>query len=579
MIPVPSDKKKVLRLALDLVEECRHSAGIRAAHYRTINQITNTGRNDGTKSLINMMYQHLDRTASHLYSPIDLRFVLKFENEYPPEWTERGKVVARKITDDFKKDNTDMLFGQGVFEALKWGSCILKQWVEEEGAEKKATYPASLIMPWQFGVYREDVNSLDRQQAMVETSALTLPEVWRRIYHLPDARDLYRRVQANASRGKGQADDARSFFHQVLSTSVLSTTGVNPARPPPGGIVALSADPQYTTMGPEIAVDMAKFHEIWVQDEEDYVTIQLIEPDILIAPLYKKCNLLVPGESKSRLHPYTLIQPNVTTNYLWGRTELFDLMEPQGLLSRWCDDIERLFGLQIDKILAFMGFDGVTDETYDQMRGAGYFKGDMGATVSDLTPKFPPEAIPMVKLVMEVINLIGGFPPLMQGQGEQGVRSSVHANTLLKTGSPTLRDRSLLVERQIAAAADLRLSLMEIKDPRKSWTKGDNIKSMNETAFLLADIPEDRRVSVDSHSSSPIFADDHQQLTAFGVKAGFIDGHEAIDDLPFPNKDRKHQRLRQKEEKQAAQMKQIMESKPEVADALLKKQLGAGGRR
>lgn len=330
----------------------------------------------------------------------------------------------------------------------------------------------------------------------------------------------------------------------------------------------LNNDPNYAIVGPDIAVDMIRMHELWVQDEKDYTTIQIIEPDIMIAPRFKRSNLLIPGDNHSMLHPYTLIQPNEVQGYIWGRSEVVDLIEPQGLLSTWCDDIKRLFGLQIDKILGFAGFDGLTDETYDQMRGAGYFNGPPGATINDLTPKFPPESLPMLQFVIQIMDQLGGFDGALSGKGEPGVRAGSHAQMLLKTASPRLRDRSLLVERQCASAADLRLSIMEAKDARNYWVDGSTMETIEKSTFQLGDLPDDRRVSVDSHSSSPIFADDHTQLIGQGLSLGIIDGEYAIDHLPFPEKDKAKTSLREKQAREADLIKQHPE--------LLEKMVGGG---
>lgn len=557
MFELPSDKRKLLKVSLDLVDACTGSRGTRAAYCRQINSMVETGREDGTRSLINMLHIHLDRLASHLFSPTDLRFTIDFENHYPKNILERGEVAANILTRSWERNNIDMTFARGVFEAGKYGACILKQTVQMEGPEEAPVYYKRLVMPWQFGVYREDENELSKQTAMCETVYLTMQEVWRRIYHLPDAEKLLNRIKANSSSSQSN-DEPSSFFHQVLSTSTLNTGPQS--TPQPGGIVQLNNDPNYAIMGPQVDVPMAKMHELWVQDGDDYTTIQLIEPDILIAPLYKKANLLIPGNSHSGLFPYTLIQMNETSGYFWGRPEITDLVEPQGLLSTWADDIRRLFSLQIDKLPGFQGYDGLTEDIYDNMRGSGFLSTPPGATITDLTPKFPPEAIAMLNKVQEIINTLGGFSDQMQGKGEQGVRAGVHASTLLKTGSAMHRDRSLLIERQCASAADLHLSIMEAKDGRNYWTHGDNLEVVEKSKFLLSDLPEDRRVSIDSHSSSPIFADDHQQLVAFGIKAGFIDGHTAIDMLPLPMKELLHARLKEKEEKQA----KLIQEHPEL---------------
>ena len=356
----------------------------------------------------------------------------------------------------------------------------------------------------------------------------------------------------------------------MLSTSQLNTGVQGMTRPIPGGIVQLNNDPNYSIMGPVIAADLVQMHELWVKDEHDYVTIQLIEPDILVAPLFKRSNLLI---KDSGIQPYTLIQPNEVTNWFWGRSELVDLIEPQALLSSWADDVKRLFGLQVDKVLAFIGETGIKDEMYAQFRAAGYMGLPQGSTIQDLTPKFPPEAMPMLKFLIDTINIIGRTPPVLQGQGEQGVRAGSHAETLVKTASPTLRDRALLVERQCATAGDLTLAIKEAKDESFYWTKADDpIKDVEDTKFLLADLPDDWQVTVDSHSASPIFSNENQQLIFALRKTGDVDGAYVIDNMPIPNKDAAKAALREREKKQA----EMFQQHPELLQAVLHKQFTGG---
>jgi hypothetical protein len=311
-----------------------------------------------------------------------------------------------------------------------------------------------------------------------------------------------------------------------------------------------------------------------VQDETDYTTILFVEPDIIIAPLYQKKNLLgVEGEQ-----PYRIIQPNVVTNYFWGRSELIDLIEPQNLLSDWADDIRRLFGLQIDKILAFIGEDGITDERYGEMRQAGFMTLGPNGKVQDLTPQMPPETMSMLKFVIDIINMIGSFPEIMQGKGESGVRAGNHANTLLKTASPTLRDRALLLEQQCATAADLSLAIREAKDPQTYWTKGDTIESMNKTSFKLTDLLEDWRVTVDSHSSSPIFSDENANLVMASHKMGIAPKQYVIDTLPYPNKENLRAAAEEEDKKKAAQFQELLQANPEMGDKILQRQMLSGRR-
>jgi hypothetical protein len=573
MITVPTDQRELLTFANEHIEMCRISVGMRASYCWLMNAIAETGRYDGTKSLINMLTTHLNRTTSHLFSPVELKFSIDFERTYPKNYLQRAAVVAKVLTRSWERTNTDHTFALGVFQALKYGACLLKQWVQVEGPDQVPHYYKKLVMPWQFGVYNEAENEIDRQAAMVETTSITMPEVWRRIYHLPNAKKLFEKIRSHAMRGQAMSDP-QSYFHQVLSTSALQTGVSGATRPLPGGIVQLNNDPNYAIMGPQVGAAVVNMHELWIQDDEDYTTIQMIEPDIIVAPFGKKMNLTgVDG-----LQPYTLIQPNEVANWFWGRSELVDLIEPQALLSTWVDDAKRLFGLQVDKILAFTGSNGIDDEKYGQFRGAGWINLEQGSDVKDLTPKIFAEMLPMIKFVIEQINWLSGFTDSMQGKGEPGVRADSHANTLVDMASSYLRDRSLLLERQAATAADKTLSLKEAKDGSKYWVDGSSIETMEKTGFLLTDLPEDWRVSVDSHSSSPIFSDKNSQLIMAGIKLGMVTKEYGIDNLPFPNKEEGKAQIKEQEEKKQQMLQQLVQENPDLGDWLAKKQIGGGKR-
>ena len=583
MVPggVPTDHKELLSKANDWVEQCRISVGMRSAYYRTMNALAETGRYDGVKALLNLLHKALDETASHLFSPVELKFSMDFERPYPKDIYEKGQQAAKGLTRIWERNSTDLTFAQGVFESLKYGCAVLKQWVQLEGSDEHPVYYDKLVMPWNFGVYREDETRIDRQEMLCETSTLTGPEVWQRIWRMPNAKKLYERVMSHAKQD-GASGEPNSFFHQVLSTSQINTGVQSMVSPVPGGIVQLNNDPNYSIMGPTIAADVVQMHELWVKDEDDYVTIQLIEPDILITPLndgkiiFKKANLLGKG---SQLQPYRVIRPNETTGWFWGRSELVDLIEPQALLAQWCDDLKRMYGVQVDKILMFIGDTTITDELYAQFRSAGYGNMPQGSKVEDLTPKIPAEALPLLEWIIQMINILRGFPPIMQGQGESGVRAGSHANMLMKTASPTLRDRALIVERQCAECADLTAAIRELKDDSFYWTKGDDVKSIEASKFLLSDLPADWRVTVDSHSSSPIFSDENTQLVFAAKKEGIVDNEYVIDNTSLPNKEIAKIRLREHEKQQQELVQNALKSDPELKHKFLEKTLTGGKHR
>jgi hypothetical protein len=581
MITVPTEHRELLAFARTMVEQCRVSAASRSAYYQGLNQIAETGRYDGQKALINKIDPHLSRIAAHLFSPVELKFSIDYDRMRPKQDLDRAKVAALQLTRQWDRASSDILFGRGVLESLKYGWCGTKQWAQSEGKPETVKQYKKLVMPWNFGVYNEVETDITLQPVLCETMALTLPEVWRRIWHLPNAKKLFERIRTHAAPGQVQNAN-QSFFHQVLSTNQLQTSNPNGfSGTLPGGMVNVSSGGSFQIMGPQVAAETITMHELWVQGADDYVTLQLIEPDILVSPpvvenkVLRHSNLL---GLLGKQQPYRSIVINETSNWFWGKSEVACMAEPQQFFAGLCDDMRRLIGVQVEKILFFSGENKITDELYGQMRMAGYGSLDPNTKVEDMTPKFPGELLPVIKFVIEQMDINSGFPPIMQGQGEQGVRAGSHAGTLMKTGSPTLRDRALIAERACAVAADLTMEIKEAKDDSTYWTKADTIQDVRQTAFNLTDLPDDWRVTVDSHSSSPIFSDENAQLIMAAHSKGLVQSEYVINNLPFPNREDALAQNKQAAQEKQAMIKQLMAENPEAAEKVLAKTLG-GGRR
>ena len=79
---LPSSKTLLTKRTQDIKETCRASASQRAALCRLQNQWIETGRSNGNRALVNKLYAHNDRLASHLFSPSELAFMVDFEAHY-----------------------------------------------------------------------------------------------------------------------------------------------------------------------------------------------------------------------------------------------------------------------------------------------------------------------------------------------------------------------------------------------------------------------------------------------------------------------------------------------------------------
>jgi hypothetical protein len=524
----------------DLIETCRVSASARAALARTQTTWLYTGNSTGAQAIYNRLHPHCDKLASILFAPADLRFFVEFENDYGPEWSKRAQTAGRYLTREFMRRDSDLTFGQGVFEALPYGCAFLKWIWGHDGPVLR------LRMPWSMGVYREDEPDLDRQEAICETAYITEQELWRRISHRSDAVELFRRARSYA-RKRSATEEGESYIHQLMLAGTAPVVGT-PTQPTsgPGGFVQLAPVQSGAMLNPDVAAGLITVHELYVVNDAtgDYTTIQLAEPDILLTPSMLRENLFIPKE-----HPYIKICANPMTNYMWGRSELADLHKLQALLADRLEDIKRIMSLQYDRLRVFMGFSGMNDERYDQLKNDGWMAEAMpGGKIEDVTPPLPENAFNEIKEIITFFDDIAGFDNVLSGKGEPGLRSGNHFQGLLRTASPRLRDRAIRVERQLVECAEKFLWLMAEKDGRAHWTEAND--ATGKTDFYLSQLPLDARVLVDGHSASPVYEQDHANTAAFALKAGAIGKADLLNMLPLPNRDilLEHLEAREKEE-------------------------------
>lgn len=530
----------------DLVERCRASASSRTMIYRNLKQWRYSGSGDNTVALYNRLNTHIERLGSYLFSPADLRFFVEFETHQEEDTNKQGDIAAHYLTRKIEGRDIDLRIGGAVDTGIHYGCSLMKMGWGSNGLK------GSIISPWAFGVLREDINDVEEQEAMCESNPITLDELWRRVGHRPDGGEIMKRARAAAKR-RSQDMTADSYFHQVLLASqppAVQTTAGAPAQP--GGLVNITSDPIGGLMSPQVMVNMVMLHELTVLDDElgDYVTIQYVEPDIIIEPYLKKRNLFLPQEQ-----PYVVVCPNRIEGAFWGRSELADLVALQAWLAMRCNDVKKMMNQEYDGRYVFQGMTGDAAELYDSLQNSGFASVQDQGKVEDLTRPLPANAFQELNEIIQWMNDVSGFNNILNGQGEGGVRSGNHADTLVRTSSPRLRDRAILVERAIGRIGDKALDILAAKDASQLFL---DPKDTEKSGFLLSTLPDERRVVVDSHSSSPIYEQDHMQLAFALRKAGAIDSASLIDLTNLPMKDILKQRLRDAEEKQAQQQQQML---------------------
>ncbi len=454
-----------------------------------------------------------------------MRYSIVFDATDGEPWLARAKAASKYLSREYKRADGDIVFSQGVDINLIKGCAILKHnWMGNDSLSPG--FDPQLVHPEFFGVEREDLNRLEDQQAMCHTTYMGKHQLLQMVAGLPDATDMAKKI----SKMGGAPDDQirQNWLHQV----VLGGTTPVAQNSPSGAVGQVSISPSSRTQfSPQMMQNLLRVDELWVVDDEreDYTTIQLVEGEILIEGRYLHRNLT----GAQRLQPFSKICSDPVPGYFWGRSEVGRVMLLQDLLTEGMEDVRRLLKLRVKPPKAFIGFSGLTAQ---KMRAAlapgGYIQESSGgAKVEDLIAKIPEELFREIMQLSAMFDEVGGFKPILQGEGESGVRANTHAKTLMRTASPKLRERALRIERNAESSAAITFKLMQAKDARV-------FISAEKEHFMLNQMPDDYCVEVDSHSSSPAFIDDARELATLMKKLGVIDeegfillAHPPMEDL------------------------------------------------
>ena len=517
---IPQSADKLLDFARDKILECTYSQGERASAAANNLAYYEYGTTGTKPSLYNRTGVHIDRTASYLYAPGEIRYSIGFDATDGDPWLTRAQIAAKYLSREYRRADADVIFSQGVEVALIKNCAIMKHnWMGPESLHPG--FDPQLIHPEFFGVEREDLQRLEDQQCFVHTYYLSKHQIRQIAEGRPDETEILREIK---KLGGGDGGDMKTnWLHQVV------LGGVNPVAKNTAsgaqGQVSVSASSQ-TQFSPEMLAELLRVDELWCIDSkrDDYTTIQVVEGQLLLEGKYRHQNLTgVKG-----LQPFSKICADPVSGYFWGKSEVERVKTLQDMLTELMSDIRRLMRLRTRRPKAYIGFQGVTSQKARSLQAPnGYIvEGNPGAKVEDLAPPIPPEIFGEVQSIVGMFDEVGGFKPIMQGEGESGVRAGVHAATLMKTASPKLRERALRIERDAEASANIVFELMQSKVPR--------VFKSEQEEFYLNQIPDDHFVEVDSHTASPIFTDDTKGLALNLKKLGVIDAEDVLRMLNLP---------------------------------------------
>jgi hypothetical protein len=408
-----------------------------------------------------------------------------------------------------------------------------------------------MVEPSCIGVLREDTPYTDRQEAFVQTYYITKSELYARLYSHPKRDSIVRRVTSTQHE---RTETSNGIERIILSQSNPTMYGnVN---------LDLAGANKYKAIVSEDTVEMTELW-VWNDDTQDYQVVTKADPDVIIYDRSGE-SVFIKGEL-----PFVQITPNPLYDYYWGASEVQRLVYLQQLRNKRMTEILDLLSKQVSPPTALIGFTGILDEkNFALNRAGGLLATDMpNAKVEKLAPTIPPDLFKEIGEIDAMFEEASGVGNVLQGKGEQGVRSAGHASQLARLGSSRAKKRALVIEDSLEKLATLYLKCMQVYDPT-------HFTDMNGNKFIAEQFTKDYVVKVDAHSNSPIFMEDMRQLAFKLYEEKVIDKESLLDLLEPPMKQLLKDRLKKMEvkeqEAQAAKQQQQAAPKPEGKSELKK---------
>lgn len=578
-VKLPKTTDDLTRWARDRVSECFVSVEKRRDLNRSYTNIFYSGAADGSEAKHNKVFNHVDKLSSYLFSPAEVRFVVDFDGSDQPLWRRKAEVAARHINRLFSRKAVDTSVSEAVLWSLVKGVTLMRLNWGHSGFEPW------VIQPDFFGVMNEAESTLERQECFAVTTLMTEPALERLLTDNPRRREIMNRIGGayDASSLAELQNSAPNFTVFGGGTWPNGGIGVPGVSVPPvsqtglAGVLSAQSGPM---LSPEVQSRLIEFHEIWAWDDDrdDWTTVQFAEPGLIFEGRYQRRNLTgVRGEQ-----PFVKFCSNEVPNYFWGRSEIANIAYLQRLLNARIDNIDEMYRKAANPARSFRGFSGLTTEKAKALQTAGAVLTD-GAPASTTAidthrPEIPQGYIEYIARIEGWFDEAGGFTAILSGQGEPGVRAGTHANTLLRTSTPRLRDRALLVEKQVAQIGDLAFHLTAAKDatvftvpsttPVKGGVLGSIMKLVGGTEeqeeFTLSQLPKDASVLVDSHTSSPAFSGEAEQKAFALHQRGAVGPEDLIRLTHPPMEDELIENLRLRQAGQERQMEELKQVDPEA---------------
>jgi len=546
-VRIPATDVGKVELYSEVIAACGASRQRRIEQYAQNRRWYIFGSDDGTVSPWNKCYSHLDLVTSFLYASDTTRFAVRMGTNAPKIDVHKTGAFGKKITEEWIESNADSIYSQGTLWSLIYDSAFVKH------IRRRGSLEPFLVDPGSFGVYREDVAMLDRQEAFVHWWYQTETDLERRLKYHPKREDILTRVHGSLSKqdiGSQVPPLIDRVINPVFSPNVSGEANVD-----------LDMPQEYAA---QIVVPLVEMAELWIwnDDIDDYQTVTMASNDVVI---YDRKNLFLPRMKNFEAeHPFVQICPNPLYDYFWGMAEMQRLIPLQKELNSAQEDFKRMYEKQVDPPSMFSGMGLIEEKLHAFQNPASMIAAEPGSTLHQQKTEIPTSAQERITMIEKQFEEASGITNVLAGRGESGVRSAGHAGKLLTAGSSRPKKRAVQIEDSLAKGATLFGKVIFCDDDTPLYDDKDE-------KFVAAQLDPHFFVEVDSHSNSPIFMEDQREKAELLFKARAIDRKRLIQMVNPPMQDELIADLEQKIiPGEAAQMKARN-------DALAAGQAGKGG--
>lgn len=546
----------------ELVTTCSASRKDRIQRGAMFRNLYLSGTEMGEPAVFPKTFAYIDNLSSYLYSPVELRFGIEKYGSSTLADRAKFSVAAAELHRYMRQGNVDTIIEEAVIWGLVKGKSFVKMLWTDEGMEPY------LIQPEMMGVYREDITSLDEQEAFYQSVYLTPDRFAQMVENHPDRDELLHKVQKYITPSSdGNNPDSNNALKQVIlgGLNPYRAAGSGGNRNQNRGVVDWLGGPS-PAISPELLASVIRLDELWVWDDErdDWTTIQIVGNDVIVAGKNQRRNLIAdmfdPDNKESSPkanednplaghHPFIEFCPNRLSGYFWGRSELCNVGLLQEMINKRIDGINKLLRRQEDPPVKWTGGQSPNDKQWSKLRKPGTLLSDASpnAKIDVLAPGLPEGLWESLHEMEAMYDKMSGFTPTMQGRGESGVRAQGHSRTLTENASPRFKDRALITERSVEGIGGLGLMYLRanVADKLTAWVMPNDksidssveinpdlleppAEGMKPIQFTFSQLPKKCKVVVDSHSSSPAFSHETKGLMFDLFKAGAADKKQLV---------------------------------------------------